>query len=163
APEIAGLQAYPTVSAVEGPVDVAIVAVPPGSITSVVADCAAKGVHGLVVVSGGFAETGPEGAARQRALVTDARRDGMRVIGPNCVGVVNTDPDVAFNATFGAIRAIPGHVALASQSGAVGIAVLAAATDCGMGVSTFVSLGNKADVSGNDLLQYWEDDPLTRV
>ena len=122
-----------------------------------------ENVHGLVVVSGGFAETGPEGAERQRDVAMIARRHGMRLIGPNCVGVVNTDPAYAVDATFGAIRPTAGRVALASQSGAVGIAVLNAATRAGIGISSFVSLGNKADISSNDLLQYWEDDPRTDV
>ena len=126
-------------------------------------DCAAKGARGLVVISGGFAEVGAEGAQRQRELTSAARKHGMRIIGPNCVGVVNTDPSVRLDATFGAATAIPGPIALASQSGAVGIAVLNAATRAGMGISSFVSLGNKADVSGNDFLQYWEDDERTKV
>ena len=116
-----------------------------------------------MVISGGFAEVGEEGADRQRDLTSAARRHGMRIIGPNCVGIVNTDPDVRLDATFGAATALQGPVALASQSGAVGIAVLNAATRAGMGISSFVSLGNKADVSSNDLLQYWEDDEHTNV
>jgi acetyl coenzyme A synthetase (ADP forming)-like protein len=163
ATEIAGLPAYPSVVAVPDAVDLAIIAVPPSAVDAVVEDCAAKGVNGLVVVTGGFAEAGDDGRAQQRRMVETARRHGMRVIGPNCVGVVNTDDDVRLNATFGAVRPVAGRVALASQSGAVGIAVLAAATQSCLGISAFVSLGNKADVSSNDLLQWWEDDPRTAV
>ncbi|HEY2813079.1 MAG TPA: GNAT family N-acetyltransferase [Acidimicrobiales bacterium] len=160
---VAGQPAYPSISDIPGDVDLAIVAIPSVAVPDIVAECAAKGVHGLVVVSGGFAEVGAEGADRQRALVTAARRHGMRVIGPNCVGVINTDPAVSMYASFGAGRPPRGGVALASQSGAVGISVLEAAARSGLGMSAFVSLGNKADVSGNDLLQYWEDDDGTDV
>jgi len=160
---VAGIHASSSVEAIEGSVDIAVVAVPSDGVAPAVAECARKSVHGLVVVSGGFAETGPEGAERQREVAMIARRHGMRLIGPNCVGVVNTDPAYSLDATFGAIRPTAGRVALASQSGAVGIAVLNAATRAGIGISSFVSLGNKADISSNDLLQYWEDDPRTAV
>jgi acetyl coenzyme A synthetase (ADP forming)-like protein len=160
---VGGLPSTKTVAEIDGEVDLAIVAVPAVAVAGVVRDCAARQVHGLVVISGGFAELGREGATQQREIVAEARRHGMRIIGPNCVGVVNTDPDVNLHATFGAVQPVPGTAALASQSGAVGIAVLNAATACGLGVSSFVSLGNKADVSSNDLLQFWEDDPRTNV
>ncbi len=160
---VEGLTGYASVGALPGPIDLGIVAIAADRVATVVADCAAKGAHGLLVISGGFAEVGADGAQLQRELTAAARRHGMRIIGPNCVGVVNTDPDIGLDATFGAATALPGPVALASQSGAVGIAVLDAATHAGMGISSFVSLGNKADVSGNDLLQYWEDDERTRV
>jgi acetyl coenzyme A synthetase (ADP forming)-like protein len=160
---VEGLPGYSSVDALPGPIDLGIVAIAADKVATLVPDCAAKGARGLVVISGGFAEVGEEGAQRQRDLTSEARRHGMRVIGPNCVGIVNTDPGVRLDATFGAATALPGPVALASQSGAVGIAVLNAATRAGMGMSTFVSLGNKADVSSNDLLQYWEDDEHTTV
>src|SRR3954454_7152238 len=160
---VAGLPATKTVAEIDGDIDLAVVAVPAAAVAGVVRDCAAKQVHGLVVISGGFAELGQGGAADQREMVAEARRHGMRIIGPNCVGVVNTDPEVKLHATFGAVQPVPGTAALASQSGAVGIAVLNAATACDLGVSSFVSLGNKADVSSNDLLQFWEDDPRTNV
>ncbi len=160
---VAGLAAYSSVDALPGPIDLGIVAIAADKVATLVPDCAAKGARGLVVISGGFAEVGEDGAQRQRDLTSAARRHGMRVIGPNCVGIVNTDPHVRLDATFGAATALPGPVALASQSGAVGIAVLNAATRAGMGISSFVSLGNKADVSSNDLLQYWEDDEHTNV
>jgi acetyl coenzyme A synthetase (ADP forming)-like protein len=160
---VEGLVAYRSVAEVPGVIDLGIVAIAADKVAALVPDCAAKGARGLVVISGGFAEVGPEGARRQRELTSAARKHGMRIIGPNCVGIVNTDPSVRLDATFGAATAIPGPIALASQSGAVGIAVLNAATRAGMGISSFVSLGNKADVSGNDFMQYWEDDERTRV
>jgi acetyl coenzyme A synthetase (ADP forming)-like protein len=160
---VEGLTGYASVAALPDPIDLGIVAIAADRVVTVVADCAAKGARGLLVISGGFAEVGDNGAELQRELTSATRQHGMRIIGPNCVGVVNTDPDVRLDATFGAATARPGPVALASQSGAVGIAVLNASTEAGMGISSFVSLGNKADVSGNDLLQYWEDDERTRV
>src|SRR5205807_5063357 len=131
-------------------------AVPP-----VVAQCAAKGVQGLVVISGGFAEVGNDAA--QRDLVANARQHGMRVIGPNCLGVINTDPAVRLNASLAQVPPLAGRAGFFCQSGALGIAVLGEATRRGLGVSTFVSAGNRADVSGNDLLQYWETDEATDV
>src|SRR5262249_55408709 len=118
---VAGVKAYPTVIDVPDPVDLAVVATPAASALEVVAQCAAKGVGGLVVISAGFAEIG-DGAAREREMVTLARRNGMRLIGPNCMGVLNTDPDVRMNATFTPYRPRPGRVAFASQSGGLGIA-----------------------------------------
>ena len=160
---VEGLTGYRSVAEVPGAIDLGIVAIAADKVTDLIDGCAAKGARGLIVISGGFAEVGPEGAERQRALTNAARKHGMRIIGPNCVGVVNTDPAIRLDASFGAATAIPGPIALASQSGAVGIAVLNAATQAGMGISSFVSLGNKADVSGNDFLQYWEDDERTKV
>jgi acetyl coenzyme A synthetase (ADP forming)-like protein len=163
AAEIAGLRAYPTVRDAPGPVDLAVIAVPAAAVLGVVDDCAARGVRALVVLSAGFAEAGPGGVALQQALVDKVRGYGMRLVGPNCLGVLNTDPTVRLNASFGVALAPRGRVAMSSQSGAVGLAALGAAARCGLGLSTFVSVGNKADVSGNDLLQFWEDDPDTDV
>ena len=134
---------------------------PAAGVAEVVADAAANGSRGLVVISSGFAELG--GADTQTELVRTARRNGMRLIGPNCFGVVNTTPSVRMNATFGPTAPVRGRVGFASQSGGVGIELLARAAAMDLGVSTFVSLGNKADVSGNDLLQYWDRDPDTSV
>ena len=117
----------------------------------------------LLVISAGFAEAGEEGAERQRELVEVCRDAGMRLIGPNCMGVLNTDPDVSLNATFAPSPATPGGVAFLSQSGGLGIAIIEAADRLGVGLSSFVSVGNKADLSSNDLLQYWEEDPNTDV
>ncbi|MGS2614547.1 bifunctional acetate--CoA ligase family protein/GNAT family N-acetyltransferase [Micromonospora sp. LZ34] len=160
---VAGLPAYPSAADAGLPVDLAVVAVPPEAAEAVVADAAAAGVHGLVVISAGFAEAGGEGAAAQRALVRAAHAAGMRVVGPNCLGVANTDPAVRLNATLAPRLPVPGRVGIFSQSGAFGVALLAEADRRGLGLSSFVSAGNRADVSGNDLLQYWQDDPGTDV
>jgi len=147
----------------QGPVDLAVIAVPAESVLPVVHDCARAGVRGLVIVSGGFAETGPEGLERQRALVRVARANGLRVIGPNSWGVVNTDPQVRLN--VGLLAALPaaGRVGLFCQSEGASVATLDNAEHRGLGLSTFVSAGNRADVSGNDCMQYWEEDPRTSV
>ena len=134
---------------------------PAGAVETVVRECAEKRLHGLILISSGFAELGELDA--QAALVHLARRNGMRVVGPNCFGVVNTNPTVSMNATFTPVSPIHGRVGFASQSGGIGIELLARARALDLGVSTFVSLGNKADVSSNDLLQYWEHDPDTDV
>jgi acyl-CoA synthetase (NDP forming)/RimJ/RimL family protein N-acetyltransferase len=160
---VTGVPAYPTIRDVPGPVDLAVIAVPAEAVTDVVLDCAAKGVRGLVVVSAGFAETGPEGRRRQSELVRIARSNGMRVVGPNCIGIVNNDPAFSLNASMAAVLPLHGRVGFFSQSGALGVAILESVANRGLGMSTFVSAGNRADVSGNDLLQYWQDDPATEV
>jgi acyl-CoA synthetase (NDP forming)/GNAT superfamily N-acetyltransferase len=160
---VAAVRAYPSVSDVPDDVDLAVVAIPADSVNDVVAECAAKGVHGLVVVSSGFGEAGPEGRGRQDELVRLARANGMRVVGPNCLGIANNDPDVRLNATLAPTLPGRGPVGFFSQSGALGIAILRWAAERGLGLSTFVSAGNRADVSGNDLMQYWEEDPATSV
>jgi acyl-CoA synthetase (NDP forming)/RimJ/RimL family protein N-acetyltransferase len=160
---VSGVPAYPSVRDVPGEVDLALVAVPADAVADVVLDCAARGVKGLVVVSAGFAETGPDGRERQGELVRIARSHGMRVVGPNCLGIVNTDPAYSLNASMVPVVPPPGRVGFFSQSGALGIAILEAVAARGLGLSTFVSAGNRADVSGNDLLQYWHDDPATEV
>ncbi len=156
---VAGVLAHPRVSDIAGPVDLVVIAVPPALVPEVVRDCAAKGVYGLAVLSAGFGEVGAREA--EAALRDLARHHGMRLVGPNCIGVVNTDHGL--DATFAPTRPAPGRIAMQSQSGAVGIVLLERSARMGLGVSTFVSVGNKADVSGNDLLQYWEDDPNTDV
>jgi acetyl coenzyme A synthetase (ADP forming)-like protein len=158
---VAGVRAHLSVLAIPGPVDLAVITVPAAAVESVARECATKGVNGLVVISSGFAEVG--GVDFQAELVRTARRNGMRLVGPNCFGVVNTNPSVSMNATFAPVTPIRGKVGFASQSGGVGIELLARARSLDLGVSTFVSLGNKADVSGNDLLQYWDRDPDTAV
>ncbi|MFI7646274.1 GNAT family N-acetyltransferase [Micromonospora sp. NPDC049460] len=160
---VAGLPAYPSAADAGVPVDLAVVAVPPETAREAVDDAAAAGAHALVVISAGFAEAGPDGAAAQRALVRAAHAAGMRVVGPNCLGVANTDPTVRLNATLAPRLPVPGRVGIFSQSGAFGVALLAEADRRGLGLSSFVSAGNRADVSGNDLLQYWQDDPGTDV
>jgi len=163
APAIQGVKAYATIKDVPGPVDVAFVVVKAALVLEVAESCGRKGVRGLVVISAGFAETGNDGTARQQALLEICRRWGMRLVGPNCMGVVNTDPDIALNGTFATIAPEAGSVAFLSQSGAVGLAVMSETGRRGIGLSSFVSVGNKADISGNDLLSYWDDDPRTGV
>ncbi|MGE3807596.1 MAG: GNAT family N-acetyltransferase, partial [Gemmataceae bacterium] len=160
---VACIRAYPSLRDVAGPVDLAIIAVPAKAVLSVVDDCAARGVRALVVISAGFAEVDKTGQELQRQLVEKVRGLGMRLVGPNCLGLLNTHPDVKLNASFSPIFPPAGRVALLSQSGALGLAILDAARRLQLGMSTFVSVGNKADVSGNDLLQYWEEDPNTDV
>lgn len=160
---VAGVRAYPRILDVPDQVDLAVVVVPASAVPEVVAQCGAKGVGGLAVVSAGFAETGAEGVAAERALVASAHRNGMRVIGPNCMGVANTAADVSMNATLAPLALVGGRASLMAQGGALGIAILEEAKRRGIGIATFVSAGNKADVSGNDLLHYWEGDPGTEV
>jgi acetyl coenzyme A synthetase (ADP forming)-like protein len=157
------LKAYPTVAAICDPVDLAVIVVPKEAVVAAVEECGGAGVKAVVVISAGFAEVGGEGLARERALVEVVRRHGMRMVGPNCLGVLNTAPDVAMNATFGSAVPPHGPVAILSQSGAIGLSILDLAGELGIGVSQFVSIGNKPDVSGNDLLEYWENDPSVGV
>jgi len=160
---VAGVRAYPSVTAIDGEVDLAVLAVPAEGVIDLVKECAEKGVRGLIVVSSGFGETGPEGRRRQDELVRIARAYGLRVVGPNCLGIANTDPAVRLNATLAATIPGRGRVGFFSQSGALGTALLHRVAQRGMGISSFVSAGNRADVSGNDLLQYWEEDRATEV
>jgi acetyl coenzyme A synthetase (ADP forming)-like protein len=165
-PVVAAIQGLPAIrSARELPqdVDLAVVAVPAASVLPVVNECAAAGVHSLIVVSAGFAEIGPSGRSLQDALVDAVRSYGMRLLGPNCIGAMNLAPDVRMNASFLPVVPPAGRVALSSQSGALGIAVLGMARERALGLSAFVSVGNKADVSTNDLLEFWEEDPKTQV
>ncbi|MCL3818564.1 bifunctional acetate--CoA ligase family protein/GNAT family N-acetyltransferase [Aeromicrobium wangtongii] len=160
---VSGLPAYKRVQDIPGEVDVAIVAVPAESVNDVVLDCAAKGVHGLIVISAGFAEEGPEGRQRQRALLGLSRSYGLRLVGPNCLGIINTAPDLQLNASLSPAMPPQGRVGFFCQSGALGTAILESVSRRGLGLSTFVSAGNRADVSGNDLLQYWQEDDATEV
>jgi acetate---CoA ligase (ADP-forming) len=158
-----GVTAYRSIADVPGPVELAVIAVPAESVVEVAHECGAAGVRALVVLSAGFAEVGGRGRARQAELLATCRATGMRLVGPNCLGVLNTDPDVAFNATFAPVAPTRGGVAFASQSGAFGIAAVAEAARRGLGLSSFVSTGNKADLSGTDVLRFWETDPATGV
>jgi len=160
---VSGMPAYKNVADIPDEVDIAIVAVPADAVQDVVLDCAAKGVHGLVVISSGFAETGEEGRVRQRRLVGLARSYGLRLIGPNCLGVINTSHEVSLNASLAPVMPPRGRAGFFCQSGALGVAILEKVARRGLGLSTFVSAGNRADVSGNDLLQYWEEDAGTEV
>ncbi|MGW0971107.1 bifunctional acetate--CoA ligase family protein/GNAT family N-acetyltransferase [Streptomyces sp. NPDC002516] len=167
--ELDGVPAHRSIRDIDEPVDLAVVAVPAEHVPEVVTECGEHGVQGLVVVSAGYAESGPEGRERQRELVRHARTYGMRIIGPNAFGVINTAPDVRLNASLAPQMPRPGRIGLFAQSGAIGIALLSRLHRRGggvtgvTGVSTFVSSGNRADVSGNDVLQYWYDDPDTDV
>ncbi|MGZ8570742.1 MAG: bifunctional acetate--CoA ligase family protein/GNAT family N-acetyltransferase, partial [Actinomycetota bacterium] len=163
APVVQGVAAYPSIAEIPGDVELAFVAVPAAHVIAVADECGRKGVRGLVVISAGFGEVGPEGIERQRELLGVCRGHGMRLIGPNCMGVANTDPAIRLNGTFVSAWPPEGRVAFMSQSGALGLAVMQQATALGMGLSSFVSVGNKADVSGNDLLAYWDQDPRTDV
>jgi acyl-CoA synthetase (NDP forming)/L-amino acid N-acyltransferase YncA len=159
--EVAGVPAYPKVSATPIRPDLIVVAVPAEQVAAVIEDAASVGVLAAVILTSGFGEAGDDGRAAQARLVRTARAGGMRLVGPNCLGILNTDATVRLHATFAA-PATPGGLAVASQSGAVGISLLEQLAHSGLGVASFVSLGNKADVSGNDLLSYWYDDPAAR-
>ncbi|MGW0569060.1 bifunctional acetate--CoA ligase family protein/GNAT family N-acetyltransferase [Streptomyces tauricus] len=167
--ELAGVPAHRSVRDIGEPVDLAVIAVPAERVPEAVAECGEHGVQGLVVVSAGYAESGPEGRERQRELVRQARTYGMRIIGPNAFGVINTSPGTRLNASLAPEMPRTGRIGLFAQSGAIGIALLSRLHRRGggvtgvTGVSTFVSSGNRADVSGNDVLQYWYDDPDTDV
>jgi acetyl coenzyme A synthetase (ADP forming)-like protein len=160
---IQSMPAYPSVTAVPSPPDLAVIAVPAASVPTVARECGEAGVRGLVVVSAGFAEVNAEGAALQSELLEICRTYGMRIVGPNCIGVLNTAPEVQLDATFIPLAARPGHVGFLSQSGGLGIAIIEAANRLRLGLSAFVSVGNKVDLSGNDFIQYWEQDPNTNV
>jgi acyl-CoA synthetase (NDP forming) len=148
---------------IPGGVELAVIVVPAEGVVQAARECAAAGVRALVVISAGFAEAGLEGSSRQRELVAVCRESGMRLVGPNCLGVLNTSPQVRLNATFAAGPDNPGRVGFMSQSGGLGIAIIQAADRLGLELSSFVSVGNKADLSSNDLLSYWEQDPQTDV
>ncbi|MBB5856707.1 GNAT family N-acetyltransferase [Amycolatopsis umgeniensis] len=158
---VRGVRAYPSVVDIPEDVDLALVAVPAEAVESVLDGALAKGVKTLLIVSGGFAEAGPHGLHAELRLVGEARAHGMRVVGPNALGVLNTDASVRLNATLAPRLPARGRTGFFCQSGALGTAILADAEARGLGLSTFVSAGNRADVSGNDLLQYWETDPAT--
>jgi acetyl coenzyme A synthetase (ADP forming)-like protein len=160
---VQNLPAYPTVSEIPGQVDLAVVVVPAEQVVTVARDCAHAGVRALLVISSGFAEAGELGARRQQELLEICRTAGIRIVGPNCLGVINTAPAIRLNATFATRPALPGSVGFMSQSGGLGVAIIEAASRLGLGLSSFVAVGNKADLSGNDMLSYWEQDPNTSV
>jgi acyl-CoA synthetase (NDP forming)/GNAT superfamily N-acetyltransferase len=160
---VQGERSYPSIAKVPGPVDMAVIATPAERVAGAARECAQARVRSLLVISGGFGEAGRAGERRQRELLGICRETGMRLIGPNCLGLLNTSAQVSLNATFAAGRPRPGCVGFLSQSGGLGIAIIQGAERFGIGLSSFVSVGDKADISGNDLLQYWEQDPETRV
>ncbi len=159
---VRSMKCYPRVSAIPDPVDLAILVVPTPHILAVVRDCARKKVRGLVVITAGFRETGEAGAELERQLEALVVKHGMRMVGPNCMGVMNTESGVRLNGSFATVIPEPGSVGFVSQSGALGEVIMTMARDAGVGMSMFVSLGNKTDVSGNDMLEYWEKDPGTK-
>jgi acetyl coenzyme A synthetase (ADP forming)-like protein len=158
---VQSVAAYRSVLDCPGEVDLAFIVVPAKFVVHVAKECAEKGVTSLVVISAGFSETGDAGEALQDELVEICREAGMRLIGPNCMGIINTAPEISLNGQFSPFAPVEGKIGFLSQSGALGIAVIEYATRLGLGMSTFVSVGNKADISGNDLIQYWESDPNT--
>jgi acetyltransferase len=158
---IHSMKAFPSVSAIPDPVDLAIIVVSREEVLGVIDDCGKKGVTGLVVITAGFSETGEVGKRFEAEMGERVRQYGMRMIGPNCMGVINTDPAVRMDATFAPTLPLVGRIAFMSQSGALGIALLNIARQLDIGFSYFVSMGNKTNVSGNNLLEYWEDDPQT--
>ena len=155
--DVQGVRAYPSLAALPEPVDLAVVAVPAPRVSAVLQQCVTAGTKAAVVISAGFGEAGAAGIEAQRQLLHAASAAPLRIVGPNCLGVLNTDPEVALHATFATAWPPAGNVSIASQSGALGIALLDEARDHGIGIRHFVSLGNEADVSAEDLLEYWEN------
>jgi acetyl coenzyme A synthetase (ADP forming)-like protein len=163
ATEIDGLPAFPSVSAVGAPVDMALIAVPASLVEDAIHDCARAGVRGVVIITSGFGEISKEGREAERRLRDLCRASGMRMVGPNCMGVLNTDPEISMNGIFVPPWPPAGNIGMLSQSGALGYVILDRIEELNIGLSTFVSVGNKVDVSGNDLLAYWSEDPRTEV
>ncbi|MBT2512127.1 bifunctional GNAT family N-acetyltransferase/acetate--CoA ligase family protein [Arthrobacter sp. ISL-30] len=159
--ELAGMLSYSRLGDVPEPVQLAVIAVPYDEVPKVALECARAGVKGIVVATAGFADDGIRGPERQRALVRQAREYGMRVIGPESLGIINTNPDVSLNASMAPAMPRRGGLGLFSQSAAIGVSLYAAASRRRLGMSSFLSAGNRADVSGNDMMQYWEDDADT--
>jgi acetyl coenzyme A synthetase (ADP forming)-like protein len=160
---VQSVAAYHSILDCPGPVDLAFIVVPAPAVLSVAKECGQKGVRALVVISAGFAEASLVGAQLQQELVEVCREAGMRLVGPNCMGIINTDPKVSLNGQFSPFKPSPGKIGFLTQSGALGIAIIDYARRLGLGMSTFVSVGNKADISGNDLIQYWESDDNTNL
>jgi acyl-CoA synthetase (NDP forming) len=157
------IKCYPDISSIPDQVDLVIIVVPKETVLSVVEECGEKGVKGIVVISAGFKEIGEKGEKLEKELVEQVKRYGMRLVGPNCMGIINTDDDIMMDATFGNTLPLVGHVGFMSQSGALGNIILEYADELKIGFSKFVSMGNKADVSGNDILMDLEDDENTSI
>ena len=158
---VAGVRGYATVGALPEPVDLVVISVPGGLVLDAAEEALGAGARALCVISSGFAEVGPEGVERQRRLLTLARAHGARLVGPNCLGIAV--PPIGLNATFAPRQLPPGSIGFSSQSGALGLALLEKAAERNLGFSGFVSVGNKADVSSNDLLEWWEEDEATNL
>jgi len=160
---ISGVRSYPSIGDLPESVDVAVVVVPAAVVPAVTEECGKKGVKGLIIISAGFKEVGQDGATLERQVASLAQKYSMRMVGPNCLGTINTDPEVRLNASFASQMPLEGSIAFASQSGALGEAVIDYATGEGIGFSKFISVGNKADVNENDILEYLRADPKTKV
>jgi acetate---CoA ligase (ADP-forming) len=160
---ILSVKAYPSVLDVSDDIDLAIIAAPSMQILSIVDECGRKKVKGLIVIADGFREKDEKGALLEKEMVDIAFSYGMRIIGPNCMGVINTDPNVKLNATFASVDPVPGNISFVSQSGAVGLGVLEYANKMDIGLANYVSIGNRSDIASTDLLLYWEKDPATKV
>jgi acetate---CoA ligase (ADP-forming) len=160
---VQGVKAYRKITDIPGPVDLAVIVIPKEYVVAAAKECAKKRVKAMVVITAGFKETGAEGIQREKKLVEICRKSGIRLVGPNCLGVLNSDPAVKLDATFAPTFPPPGNVAFLSQSGALGLTILDYAKDLGIGISDFVSVGNKADISGNDLISFWSSEDRTRV
>ncbi len=160
---IHSIKAYSTILDVPDAVDLAVIIVPKEHVKKVVQQCGEKGVKGVIIISAGFSEVGPEGKARELEVLDVIREYNMRLIGPNCFGVLNTDPEVSLNATFSKLFPKPGNIGFITQSGSMGEAIMSHANELGIGFSVVASIGNKADISSNDLLEYLKDDPKTDI
>jgi acetyl coenzyme A synthetase (ADP forming)-like protein len=160
---IMSVKAFPSVLAIPDEVDLAVVVVPSATVPQVLEECGRKGIKAAIVITAGFKELGEAGARQEEAVLRAARSFGLRLLGPNCLGIINTDPKISLNASFARLMPLAGNIALISQSGAVGVAALEYAQGEQIGLSKFVSVGNKADLNENDFLAYLKDDPLTDV
>jgi len=160
---VMSIKSYPSITDIPAPVDMAVIIVPAAMVNRAVDECGRKGVRSVIVISDGFRERGAEGIALERELRDNTLGHGMRLVGPNCMGVINTNTNINLNASFSRVYPPKGNVAFLSQSGAMGLVILEHASELNMGISTFVSVGNRSDISSNDLLQYWEHDPATDV
>ncbi|MDY6833205.1 MAG: GNAT family N-acetyltransferase [Chloroflexota bacterium] len=160
---VSSVRTYSSIFDIPGEIDLAVIVVPAEGVLQTVEACGRHGVRGVIVISAGFGETGAQGERTQEQLLYTARNYGMRLLGPNCMGVINTNPEINMNATFSSITPPAGNIALCSQSGALGLAILEYTQNLNIGLSNFISIGNRADISSNDLLQYWEVDPATKV
>jgi acetyl coenzyme A synthetase (ADP forming)-like protein len=162
-PSVMSVKAFPSVLAIPDEVDLTIIIVPSALVPGVMEECGQKGIKAAIVITAGFKELGGAGVNQEQSVLAAAQANGIRLLGPNCLGIINTDPQVSLNGSFARLMPRPGNIALVSQSGAVGVAALEYAQGEKIGLSKFVSVGNKADLNENDFLAYLKDDPLTDV
>lgn len=160
---VQSIMCYSSVSQIEDEIDLAVIIINKNAALKIAEECGKKGVKALIVLSAGFREVGFNGKKLEEKLMKTIKKYNMRMVGPNCMGIINTDPKFSMNATFAPELPISGKVGFLSQSGALGVAIIGASKQYGIGLSTFISVGNKADISGNDILEYWENDPNTDV